>query len=79
MKLFLTGFVQVALVTFQTWLIAKNQILFIFPVAFLISLTWTFNVKKTAFGNTKERIIYSLGASSGALVGMLIGNLILKA
>jgi hypothetical protein len=76
MKLFLTGFLQVFLVTFQTWLIAKNMIIFIFPVAFMISFTWSFNVKKTALGTIKERVIYSLGASCGALAGIITGNLI---
>jgi hypothetical protein len=78
MKLFLTGFIQVALVTFQTWLIAKNQIYMIFPTAFLISMFWSFNVKHTAFGTTKERLCYCFGAASGATISMIISNLLIK-
>ena len=76
MKLFLTAFIQVLLVTFQTWIIAKEMIEMIFVIAFFISFVWSFNVKKIAFGTMKERIIYSSGAGSGALCAMLLTKLI---
>jgi len=75
MKLFLTAFFQVLLVTFQTWIIAKEFIELIFFIGFMISFVWSFNVKKIAFGTTKERLIYSFGAGLGALCAMLITKL----
>ena len=75
MKLFLTAFIQVLLVTFQTWIIAKEYIEAIFFIGFFISFVWSFNVKKIAFGTIKERFIYSFGAGLGALSAMLLTKL----
>ena len=76
MKLFLTAFIQVLLVTLQTWIIAKEMIELIFVIGFFISFIWTYNIKKIAFGGLKDRFIYSFGAASGALSAMLLTKLI---
>lgn len=75
MKLFITAYFQVLLVTFQTWIIAKEMIELIFIIGFIISFIWSFNVKKVAFGSLKYRIIYSLGAGFGSLTAMLLTKL----
>lgn len=82
-ELFLTGLLQVILVclnTYQIALFAKTQtvtlVLGIIIVGFLISFIWTYNVKKVAFGDWKNRVFYALGASSGSIGGVLLGNLI---
>jgi hypothetical protein len=75
MKLFVTAFIQVLLVTFQTWIIAKEMIELIFFIGFFISFVWSFNVKKVAFGSLKDRFIYSFGAAGGALCAMLLTKL----
>ena len=69
-----TGFIQVLLVTFQTWLIARERIGMVFGVGFLISLTWTFNVKRVALGGWPDRIAYATGAGCGALAGLLVAR-----
>lgn len=76
MNLFLTGFLQVFFVALNTWFITQRYYTGVLVVSFLISFIWSFNVKKVAFGNNKDRLIYSLGASLGGLTGLLIGNLI---
>lgn len=76
--LFLTGFLQVALVSAQTYMIARAQILGVLIVGFLISLVWSVNVKKVAFGGWVDRIIYSSGAGVGAVTGLYIAMLISK-
>jgi hypothetical protein len=78
MKLFITGFLQVALVTFQTWIIAHNKLILIFPVGFMISFIWSFNIKKVCFGNMRDRIIYSTGAGTGAIISILLSNIFFK-
>lgn len=76
MKLFATGFLQVLLVTIQTYLIAHSHYAGVAVFGFLISFVWTHNVKKIAIGGLKDSTIYSLGASSGALLGLSLANLI---
>ncbi len=75
-KLFFTGFVQVALVSLNTVLLASGRTGLSIGVAFLISYVWTFNVKRAAFGSHVEKLIYSGGAASGAAFGMYIARLV---
>lgn len=77
MKLFVTGFLQVFFVAINTYFIATKAVYGTAIAGFLISFVWSFNVKKVAFGDTKDRIIYSLGASLGSTVGLLVSMYIL--
>lgn len=74
MKLFSTGFLQVFCVVLNTWLITQRNFIGVFIVGFLISFIWSFNVKKVAFGSMKDRIVYSLGAALGGLIGLIVGG-----
>ena len=75
MRLFTTAFLQVFLVSIQTIFLVRYLYIPIFITAFFISFLWTFNVKKTAFGSMKSRLIYSFGASLGAICGILFNKL----
>jgi len=75
-KLYLTGLVQVALVSLNTVLLSKGRTGLSIVVAFLISYVWTFNVKRAAFGSQAEKLVYSGGAASGAAVGLYIAGLV---
>lgn len=82
-ELFVTGLMQVVLVCLNTYQIAVYSksnstllLLGIVVVGFLISLIWTFNVKKVAFGGFKDRICYASGAATGSLVGVIVGSII---
>lgn len=77
MKLFTSGFLQVFLVVLNTYFITKGEYTAVVITSFLISFIWSFNVKKVAFGNMKDRIIYSCGASIGGVSALLIGKMIL--
>ena len=70
-KLFITGFLQVYFVAINTVFLAKGYIGGVLIAAFLISFVWSFNVKRIAFGNTKDKIIYSTGAAIGSALGLL--------
>ena len=74
-KLYATGMIQVALVTVQTWFIARQFWPGIGIVGFLISYVWTYNVKRIAVGCMGERVVYSAGAATGALGGLWIAGL----
>lgn len=68
-SLLATGFIQVALVSCNTYQIAHQQWIGIFIVGFFISFVWSFNVKKIAFGTWKDRFLYCLGAAIGSITG----------
>jgi len=78
MKLFITAFIQVFLVAANTYFISKVFYVGIAIAGFGISFTWTFNVRRVAFGSITDRIIYSLGAMAGGLSGVFLSQLILK-
>jgi uncharacterized membrane protein len=77
MRAFTTAFLQVMFVCSNTVMIAKQNYPGIVICSFLISLLWTMNVK-AALGTWQTRMFYCAGASSGALVGVIISNWILK-
>lgn len=74
-RLIVTGFVQVALVSINTYQIAHGLLLGSFFVGFLISLVWTLNVKSIVVGGWTERVVYSLSAAVGTVVGMILPQL----
>jgi hypothetical protein len=75
MKIFFQSFLQIGLVSISTVLITKHLYFGIFVVAFLISLLWTFNVSRIAVSSLKQKIIYSMGAGTGAVCGVLLTQL----
>jgi len=77
MKLFITGFLQVFFVACNTYFISKSFYIGVFICGLIISLIWSWNVKKIVFGNFNDRIIYAFGAAFGSLFGLIISKLIL--
>jgi len=76
-RLFLTAYFQVLLVSANTYFISRIAWIGIAVCCFGISYLWTLNVKKISAGKTSERITYSTGAMLGGLTGVLIGNFIM--
>lgn len=76
--LFVSGFLQVSCVAFNTLLIARGVWAGVAIVSFFISFLWSYNVKRVAFGNMADRIVYSAGAAIGGITGLAIGTLISK-
>jgi hypothetical protein len=72
MKIFLQSFFQIGLVAVNTMLIAKGIYIGVFIASFLISLLWAFNVSKVAISTIKQKLIYALGAGTGAVAGLTI-------
>lgn len=70
--LFGTGFLQVSLISANTWLVSHVLDLGVFMASFFISLVWSFNVTKVALGSWKDRIAYCFGTAFGAIAGMRI-------
>ena len=69
--LFATGFLQVIFVAANTVFITQFQLVHATITSFLISMIWTFNVKRIAFGGMADRYAYASGAALGCLAGIL--------
>jgi len=72
--LFLTGLLQVTFVAMNVSFIAHKRIVPMLITGFIISMIWTFNIKKIAIGGMTDRITYSFGAMIGTGLGFLISN-----
>ena len=72
MKTFLTSFFQIGLVAINTLLISKQLFLGVFICSTLISLLWAFNVSKIALSDLRQKLIYALGAGTGAITGLFL-------
>ena len=78
MKLFMTGFLQVLLVTANTYFITNLYWIGIIICSFSISFIWCFNVGRISKGLMSEKLSYSFGAMFGAIVGVLISSTIVN-
>jgi len=70
LTLFFTGVIQVYFVAINTYFLSKEFYLGVTFAAFMISMIWSHNIKKIAFGTTSDRVLYSLGATVGSLAGL---------
>jgi hypothetical protein len=73
-SLFITGFSQVFFVAINTVFLANQNYLGVCIAAFMISMIWSFNVKKVAFGTNSDRVVYALGATCGSLAGLFCSS-----
>ena len=76
-SLFMTGFLQVTFVSMNIMYISKGMILPMLITGALISLIWTINVSKIAFGGWRDRWIYVAGATAGTGFGYYLSHLLL--
>lgn len=76
MKLFITAFIQVFLVSANAYFISRLFWIGIAFAGFGISFFWSINVKRIALSTTKERLIYCSGATIGGLFGVYLSQLI---
>jgi hypothetical protein len=74
MKLFITAFLQVFLVSANTLFIANEFYIGIAFAGFGISWFWTGNVKKISFSQKYDRVIYCSGATIGGLCGVVFSK-----
>jgi hypothetical protein len=71
LQLFGTGMLQVFFVAINTVFLSKSVYLGVGIAAFMISMIWSYNVKKVVFGTIADRVAYAAGASAGSLLGLL--------
>jgi hypothetical protein len=75
--IFKTAFIQVFLVSINTVFLSKGFYLGVAFAGFAISWFWVTNVKKANIANRKDQFIYSLGAMTGGLSGLLLTDYLL--
>lgn len=74
-RLFCTALLQVYMVAISTISLAHSFYPGVILTGFLISFLWTMNVSRIAISTMKERIIYSTGAMTGSILGLLTTKL----
>jgi hypothetical protein len=75
-ELFLTGMTQVFFVAINTYFLSQSLYTGVVISSFMISMIWSYNVKRLVFGSLYERMFYALGAALGSVTGLFIGQLI---
>ena len=78
MKLFLTAFLQVFLVSANTVFLSEKSYIQVALCGFFISYIWCGNIRKVSIGTEKDRMLYSSGAMIGGLCGLFLSSLIIK-
>lgn len=74
---FLTGFLQVLLVSANTVFLSNRFTPGVAVAGYLISLVWTYNVR-AALGDWKQRQAYCIGAMTGGITGMYLSNYLIS-
>ena len=73
-QLAFTGFLQVIFVSMNTIYITRQAWVALIVTSFCISFLWSGNVKKIAFGDMLDRVVYALGAALGCGIGVMIAG-----
>jgi len=76
MKLFLTSFLQVFLVSINTIFLTKGFVIGIIITSFAINWVWMHNLKRTVTCDTRDKLLYSAGATTGSISGYYFSKLI---
>ena len=77
-SIFLSSLLQIFFVSVNTILISKEMVIQAGVCGFLLSLVWTFNIKRIGIASWGERISYCLGAGIGTSSGILFIKVIGK-
>jgi hypothetical protein len=81
--LFISGFIQVFMVSLNTYFITNKYWAGIAVCSFIISIFWTYNVSrkngKVSFVNLSTRIAYAAGATLGGVTGAFLGYYLMNA
>jgi len=70
-SIFFSSLLQIFFVSVNTILISKEMIIQAGVCGFLLSLVWTFNIRRITIASWGERISYCLGAGLGTSSGII--------
>lgn len=74
LQLMFTGMLQVAFVSMNTIYVTEQAWLLLILTSFGISFLWSGNVRRIAFGDMLDRIMYATGAAVGCAIGVVIST-----
>ncbi len=69
-----TAYFQILFVSCNVVFIQNNSFWGIMISSFFISLLWTLNVKRVAFGGWLDRILYAISAACGGVTGVYLSK-----
>lgn len=69
-----TGFLQVLFVSMNTIYVTSQAWVALILTSFCISFLWSGNVKRIAFGDMLDRLIYAAGAAVGCAIGVVVAS-----
>lgn len=75
-RLFATAWLQVALISANTWFTSRGAWAGVAVCSFGISYVWTLNVRRIGVSNQAGRMAYAGGATVGALTGLVISKIL---
>ena len=74
MKILLYSYLQLFLLSMNTYNIATGRILYSIIFSFFIGIVWCYGVTGIARGGLKQKLQYSLGCSLGCGTGVIISS-----
>ena len=74
MKILLYSYLQLLLLSMNTYNIASGRLWYSIIFSFLIGIVWCYNVTGVANGTIKEKLQYSIGCSLGCGTGVILSN-----
>ena len=74
MKILLYSYLQLLLLSMNTYNIATGRVLYSIIFSFLIGIVWCYSVTGVAKGSLKEKLQYSIGCSLGCGTGVIISS-----
>lgn len=77
-KAFTACYIQVLIVTLNTYFVISHNFLNMFIVSFFISLNWSINVHVMRDSNNIKKIIYAAGGAFGCTTAGVIHYLLCK-
>lgn len=69
-----TGFLQVIFVSMNTIFVTSSAWVALIITSFCISFLWSGNVRRIAFGDMLDRIVYATGAAVGCGIGVVLAR-----
>jgi hypothetical protein len=74
MKILLYSYLQLLLLSMNTYNIATGKIIHSIIFSFLIGIVWCYNVTGVAKGSFKDKMYYSIGCSLGCGTGVIFSK-----
>ena len=76
-KLFFISHIFILLTSANVYLVSKTSYVGIFISSLFVSFVYTFIIQKLSISNLNEKLIYTLGAATGCVLGVYLMTIII--